>query len=1635
MKVLTKTARISLVGAIAVVIGATVLPTTASAADAISFGDQGQSATFGANAIVRIDGSITYDSNCPEPGIDDFFYPATDVYIVPAGVAAFGELSDAGGGRPNTIVSGASMFVDEVIAVTAPAGQLDEGEYDVVYDTCQDGTYDPGRDTVFPNAITVALPEVLPLADAAITALKDEARQEYYSWVATRFAMKGLFKLADRAIKTQCTVGNTVACAMKRVDYFGGIKERFLGLLLSEANHYLAIAEDPPDPNFETLTELGPIDIPVDHSDSALGNAVADAIRPLAGEAAINAALLDAVERYQGAQAAGDAEWALIHARQARNLAATLHAVVPATDGALAALKDASGTVTELDTQLTAARQFVSRVTTVGLTPDERRTLANQGRTPGEIVAMETELRSDGTDLGLDATGLFAALDQARAARPATAAAAAESAAEWNQIVIALESELSGATPHPSVDAGGPYFGDEGAAITLAGTATGTVDSAAWDLDSDGEFDDAAGFAPTISIASAGVHVIGLRVTANGHGAVSYAVVTVNDVNHPPAVSSASPAARGATVQVGTSQSFSIAASDSNGDAVNYGWTLDGSAVGGAGSSWSYVPSFAEVGEHVVEVVVADGTATGGGTRRAWTVQVIAGDADGDGWTATPDCDDADPAVHPSANELIGNGIDDDCDPGTPDAPPGGLTGSVWSWGSNHNGTVGNGTGTPTLVHSPVPISPYTDVVDVTIGDRAEYVVRANGEMRDWGFNLAGNLGNGNQSTTPIHQSPLPVGGGSGTLSGITQVSASMHVLALRTDGSVVAWAENQARQVGDGSTVTYRLYPVQVLTSPSGPPLTGVQSVHAGYMESYAVMNDGTVTAWGQIRCDGGNSIHIEPFPTTLPLVGGDVRQVSSGNQWTMILKKDGTVLSCGAVQPIAGRPVSGTDIYVPKPVTGLGAGSGVVDIAAGYEGGLALKADGTVWAWGKNANGSLNVIGVPGNGNAPVPVQVPLPPGPPVVDIEMHGACHALALRADGSLLSWGCDFFGQGGDGADPTDAIIDTPTVLELPGASVVKISNSSWNSLVITRPVADTGWERPATWVEASVGDTSVDESGGQFTVELSNAIQQAVTVQWSLVEGTASAGDIALDGGTATIPAGATSVDVPVPVVNDSLDEDDETFTIVLDDISHGIQFARSQATGTIVDDDDPPSISVESVSIVEGNTSLTDATVSVTLSTPSAKPVSVAFATLDAEAGPDDYQPTSGRLEFAPGQQHADVHVAVRGDHVAEPAETLSLLLSDPEHATLGQSSAVVTIADDEPLTLSVTSPQVPEGNAGTTAATFTVAVEPAPPAGTTVSVDFAISGVTAAVPGDVSPATGTLVFGPGAEPQSVTTDVIGDLEPEHDEAFRLVLTNVAASDGRLVLPGDNTVAAIVDDDVDDGGGGGGGGGGEDPPPSDSIAPVTTATTDAESSDSGWYRQGVLVTLAATDDGGSGVQDITYQLTGAQSGGETTPGAEAHIAIGAEGETTVTYYARDLAGNVESVRTLVIRIDSSAPNLSCAASPQVLWPPNHQLVPITVAVDVDDASSGSAGFTLMAVTSSEPDDALGDGDGTTTGDIQGFDVGSADPAGSLRAERAGTGPGRIYTLTYVARDGAANESTCTATITVPHQNSDKGSR
>ena len=116
-----------------------------------------------------------------------------------------------------------------------------------------------------------------------------------------------------------------------------------------------------------------------------------------------------------------------------------------------------------------------------------------------------------------------------------------------------------------------------------------------------------------------------------------------------------------------------------------------------------------------------------------------------------------------------------------------------------------------------------------------------------------------------------------------------------------------------------------------------------------------------------------------------------------------------------------------------------------------------------------------------------------------------------------------------------------------------------------------------------------------------------------------------------------------------------------------------------------------------------------------------------------------------------------------------------------------------------------------------------------------------------------------------------------------------------------------------------------------DEAAPETTATASPVANANGWNNGPVTVALAATDDD-SGVQKISYSLSGAQTGGAVVAGNQATVTVSAHGITTLTYFATDVSGNVEPVKTLTIRIDKAEPALACAAVPARVWPPNGQL-------------------------------------------------------------------------------------------------------
>jgi hypothetical protein len=206
-----------------------------------------------------------------------------------------------------------------------------------------------------------------------------------------------------------------------------------------------------------------------------------------------------------------------------------------------------------------------------------------------------------------------------------------------------------------------------------------------------------------------------------------------------------------------------------------------------------------------------------------------------------------------------------------------------------------------------------------------------------------------------------------------------------------------------------------------------------------------------------------------------------------------------------------------------------------------------------------------------------------------------------------------------------------------------------------------------------------------------------------------------------------------------------------------------------------------------------------------------------------------------------------------------------------------------------------------------------------------------------------------------------------------------------------------------------------------DTTPPVTIAAVSPGPNVNGWNNSNVLVTLNSTDNepGGTGVKQVSYSATGAQTIASTVVnGASTSFTITAEGITTITFFGTDNSGNIETARTMTINIDKTPPAVACSASPNVLWPPNNELAPINISVNMTDSLSGPAGFNLVSVTSSESDSGLGD--------IQGF-VGSGSTSGWLRAQRLGSGSGRTYMLVYGGADRAGNITSCTTSVAVPH--------
>jgi alpha-tubulin suppressor-like RCC1 family protein len=373
--------------------------------------------------------------------------------------------------------------------------------------------------------------------------------------------------------------------------------------------------------------------------------------------------------------------------------------------------------------------------------------------------------------------------------------------------------------------------------------------------------------------------------------------------------------------------------------------------------------------------------------------------------------------------------------------------GSLWAWGYNLYGQLGDNSITDRS--SPVQVGALTSWTKIAAGGQSFSLAIRSGQLWSWGLNNRGQLGTNEGNIQ--RSSPVQVG----ALSDWAEISAgNAHVIALKTGGTLWAWGENDEGQIGDG-TYTNRSSPVQIGS------LTNWSKVIATNKASYAIKTDGTLWAWG---FSGGSGILGNG--KTGPSSGGGINspiQIGSATNWSTMTAGQGNrhaINSSGEmyVWGTNGQGSSGTGLNFfgarPSPIqigslewirraggnaislgikddgtlwawgdgrqgqlgnnrvvdqyivpTQIGSGTDWAEVFAFSESGcLAVKSNGTLWAWGGNGSGEL------GRGNT-TSISSPAQVGA-LTDWKYvaGGAVHALAVKANGSLWSWGNGSLGR-------------------------------------------------------------------------------------------------------------------------------------------------------------------------------------------------------------------------------------------------------------------------------------------------------------------------------------------------------------------------------------------------------------------------------------------------------------------------------------------------------------------------------------------------------------------------------------------------------------------------------------------------
>ena len=328
--------------------------------------------------------------------------------------------------------------------------------------------------------------------------------------------------------------------------------------------------------------------------------------------------------------------------------------------------------------------------------------------------------------------------------------------------------------------------------------------------------------------------------------------------------------------------------------------------------------------------------------------------------------------------------------------------GTLWSWGSNQYGQLGDGSGLD--LAKPARLGEDSDWSGVFAGGDQTFAIKSDGSLWGWGCNHCGQLGVGSRKN---HSVPVQIG----TDRDWSAVSTRYdHAVALKADGTLWGWGNITGMCVHFSHCGDDVLYPVQI-----GQDDDWIEVSASDYF-GVALKADGTLWVWG------GDYLANGSFETPVQIGNdSDWSCVSAGGNHAAALKADGSLWTWGWLYYGAvGNGATGSNEYALEPGR-IAPESDWISVHAGAAQTFAVRSDGALWAWGENSKGEL-ADGTVADRCVPVQTAFHRP-----WDAVSAGQDHVVGLQPDGTLWAWGKGEFGERGDGARDIDG--DVPVQVE------------------------------------------------------------------------------------------------------------------------------------------------------------------------------------------------------------------------------------------------------------------------------------------------------------------------------------------------------------------------------------------------------------------------------------------------------------------------------------------------------------------------------------------------------------------------------------------------------------------------------